>query len=75
MTSFPEWIEPMAATLTYERFAGPEWIFERKIDGIRLLAFKKGEGIQWTGNDKLRHPRLVGIRNDKHAREVVREQP
>jgi hypothetical protein len=28
----------MAATLTQERFAGPEWIVERKLDGIRLLA-------------------------------------
>jgi DNA ligase D-like protein (predicted ligase) len=39
-TTFPEWLEPMAATLTHERFEGPEWIFERKLDGIRLLAFK-----------------------------------
>jgi ATP-dependent DNA ligase len=36
VTSLPEWIEPMAATLTYERFEGPEWIFEGKLDGIRL---------------------------------------
>jgi hypothetical protein len=43
----------MAATLTYERFAGPEWIFERKIDGIRLLAFKKGEGIQLFSRNRL----------------------
>ena len=32
----------MAATLTQERFTGPEWIFERKLDGIRLIAFKQG---------------------------------
>ena len=32
-TSFPDWLEPMAATLTQERFTGPEWIFERKFDG------------------------------------------
>ena len=25
--ALPEWVEPMAATLTQERFAGPEWIF------------------------------------------------
>ena len=37
MTSFPKWLVPMAATLTQERFTGPEWIFERKFDGIRLL--------------------------------------
>ncbi|MGH7574458.1 MAG: hypothetical protein ACREM1_04920 [Longimicrobiales bacterium] len=40
--AFPECVEPMAATLTQERFTGPEWIFERKLDGIRLLAFKDG---------------------------------
>jgi bifunctional non-homologous end joining protein LigD len=51
MSAFPEWIDPMAATLTYERFAGPEWIFERKIDGIRLLAFKRGDDISlWSRN-------------------------
>ena len=29
--------------------------------------------IQWTKYNKLRHPRLLGIRHDKHPREVVRE--
>ena len=43
---FPEWIEPMAATLTQERFTGPEWIFEQKLDGIRLVAFKRGPNVQ-----------------------------
>ena len=41
----PEWLVPMAATLTQERFTGPEWLFERKLDGIRLLAFKKGREV------------------------------
>jgi len=43
---FPEWIEPMAATLTQERFTGPEWTFERKYDGIRLVAFKQGDVVR-----------------------------
>ena len=42
----PAWFEPMAATLTQERFAGPEWVFERKFDGIRLLAFKDGNTVR-----------------------------
>jgi bifunctional non-homologous end joining protein LigD len=29
--------------------------------------------IEWTVHGKLRHPRLVGVRFDKNAREVVRE--
>ena len=44
--SFPDWIQPMAATLTQERFTGPEWLFERKLDGIRLLAFKNGTDVR-----------------------------
>jgi len=43
---FPEWIEPMAATLTQERFTGAEWSFERKFDGIRLIAFKQGRSVR-----------------------------
>ena len=42
MTAFPDWIEPMAATLTQERFTGPEWTFERKLDGIRLARVQAG---------------------------------
>lgn len=51
--SFPEWLQPMAATLTQERFAGPEWIFERKFDGIRLLAFKNGSSVQLFSRNHL----------------------
>jgi ATP-dependent DNA ligase len=52
-SSFPDWIEPMAATLTQERFAGPEWIFERKLDGIRLLAFKTGANVRLLSRNRL----------------------
>jgi bifunctional non-homologous end joining protein LigD len=31
---------PMKAVLTAERPVGPEWVFERKLDGIRCLAVK-----------------------------------
>ena len=61
MTAFPEWLEPMAATLTQERFSGPEWIFERKFDGIRLLAYKKGNDVRLYSRNRLpQHiPRLA----------------
>jgi bifunctional non-homologous end joining protein LigD len=51
--SFPEWVEPMAATLTQERFTGPDWLFERKFDGIRLLAFKQGEDVRLFSRNRL----------------------
>ena len=53
MTPFPDWIVPMAATLTQERFAGPEWLFERKLDGIRLLAFRSGEDVRLLSRNRL----------------------
>ncbi len=43
----------MAATLTQERFTGPEWIFERKFDGIRLLAFKNGPDVGLFSRNRL----------------------
>src|SRR3954463_2052126 len=51
--TFPEWIEPMAATLTQERFTGPEWTFERKFDGIRLLAFRDRSGVRLFSRNQL----------------------
>jgi len=51
--SFPEWVVPMAATLTQERFTGPEWIFERKLDGIRMLAFKNGADVNLYSRNRL----------------------
>ena len=51
--SFPEWLVPMAATLTQERFNGPEWTFERKFDGIRLLAYKNGENVELYSRNHL----------------------
>ncbi len=47
-------IEPMKAVLTDERFSDPDWIFERKLDGIRCLAFRDGGGVELvsrTGRD------------------------
>jgi bifunctional non-homologous end joining protein LigD len=45
-SDMPEWLEPMAATLSQERFAGDDWLFEQKFDGIRLLAYKRGAEVK-----------------------------
>jgi ATP-dependent DNA ligase len=49
----PDWLEPMAATLTQDRFTGPEWLFERKFDGIRLLAYKRGKDVRLYSRNRL----------------------
>ena len=42
----PSWVEPQLATLTHERFSDPDWIFERKLDGERCLAFAGPDGVR-----------------------------
>jgi len=49
----PDWLEPMAATLTQDRFTHPDWLFERKLDGIRLLAFKRGDDVRLFSRNRL----------------------
>ena len=43
----------MAATLTQERFSGPEWSFEQKFDGIRLIAIKNGRDVELFSRNRL----------------------
>jgi DNA ligase D-like protein (predicted ligase) len=73
--SMPEWLEPMAATLTAERFDGPEWTFERKLDGIRLLAFKNGKEVRLLSRNKLpqngSYPSVVAAVAALPLREVI----
>jgi bifunctional non-homologous end joining protein LigD len=60
----PVWVEPMLATLTQRRFSDENWIYERKLDGERCLAFRQaGELRLLSRNQKNinhQYPELVG---------------
>ena len=51
--SMPDWLVPMAATLTQDRFVDPAWSFERKHDGIRLIGFRQGGDVRLYSRNHL----------------------
>jgi bifunctional non-homologous end joining protein LigD len=70
-----QWVEPMKAVLTEERFSAPEWVFERKLDGLRCLAFKEREGVRMLSRNKLsfneRFPAIAAALRDDPATDFV----
>lgn len=69
----PAWLEPMAATLTDERFTGDDWLFERKYDGIRLLAYKRGAAVKLYSRNRLLQdiPRIEDAVRALDAKELI----
>lgn len=69
----PKWLEPMAATLTQDRFTGDDWLFERKYDGIRLLAYKRGKGVELFSRNQLlqESPRIADAIRKLDADELI----
>jgi bifunctional non-homologous end joining protein LigD len=53
----------MKAVLTDERFSDPNWVFERKLDGIRCVAIRSGDKLRLLSRNDLsqnqRYPELV----------------
>jgi bifunctional non-homologous end joining protein LigD len=59
----PQHAEAMKATLTDERFSDPDWIFERKLDGIRCIAIRDGKRVRLLSRNDLslngRYPEIA----------------
>jgi bifunctional non-homologous end joining protein LigD len=71
----PRSLEPMKAVLTDERFSDPEWIFERKLDGVRCLTFRSPREVRLvsrTGRSLNRsYPELVEALERDRCRDFV----
>jgi bifunctional non-homologous end joining protein LigD len=71
----PEWISPMLATLTERRFSDPGWIFERKFDGVRVLAFRRGDDVQLLSRNRkpvdAHYPEIAEALASQPARDLV----
>lgn len=48
----PAWRAPTLATLTDKRFSEPDWIYERKLDGVRCLAFRDGDRMRLLSRNR-----------------------
>jgi DNA ligase D-like protein (predicted ligase) len=54
-------------------FAAPSEIRERGVTWTEPVLVAQVAFTEWTSGGRLRHPRFLGLREDKPAREVVRE--
>ena len=65
----------MKAVLTDERFSDPNWMFERKLDGIRCVAIRSGDNVELLSRNDLRqnarYPELVEALEAEACREFA----
>jgi bifunctional non-homologous end joining protein LigD len=71
----PRRVEPMKAILHDAPFSDPDWIYERKLDGERCLAYRTPEGVRLRSRtDKLlnnTYPELVEALERESSPEFV----
>jgi bifunctional non-homologous end joining protein LigD len=71
----PERVTPMKAVLTDDRFSDPEWVYERKLDGIRCIAIKAEQRVRLLSRNDLslngRFPEVVDALERDPATDVV----
>jgi DNA ligase D-like protein (predicted ligase) len=73
MSAAPTTAGAMKAVLTQERFSDPDWIFERKLDGIRCIAIRDGGPVKLLSrNDLSLNGRYPGVAAALDAQERSR---
>ncbi len=76
MSAAPTTAGAMKAVLTDARFSDPDWIFERKLDGIRCIAIRDGGPVKLLSRNDLslngRYPEIAAaLEADPRARFAV----
>ena len=63
MRKTPFRIKPMLATLVDAPFTRPEWVFEEKYDGVRMLTYKEGPHVSLLSRNAIdrtqRYPQVA----------------
>jgi DNA ligase D-like protein (predicted ligase) len=70
-----KWVTPMLATLTDKPFTRRGWIFERKLDGIRVLGMRDRDDVRLMSRNKLvlnrAYPELVDALQAQRSRDFI----
>lgn len=65
----------MLATLTHDVFSDPGWMYERKLDGVRCLVFRRGGGIRLLSRNRKpmndTYPELVRELEAQRCRDFI----
>ena len=70
----PDWVQPMLATLSERRFSDPDWLFERKLDGVRGIAFRHRRKVRLLSRNRLdmsRYSSIVDALADQTAEDFI----
>jgi bifunctional non-homologous end joining protein LigD len=75
-STLPPSLPAQLATLTEERFSDPAWVFERKLDGVRCLAWRPARGpvrlLSRNDKDMSRtYPEIAVALQDQAGAELV----
>ncbi|MDD5082077.1 MAG: non-homologous end-joining DNA ligase, partial [Dehalococcoidales bacterium] len=74
-TSFPSSVTPMLASLTGRPFSDPDWIFEPKLDGFRILASVRDGNITLLSRHQVdvtaHYPFLAAELKQQSGREMI----
>jgi DNA ligase D-like protein (predicted ligase) len=69
------WVDPQLATLTRDRFFDPTWMYERKFDGERCLAYRDRDGVALMTRNRQRvnstYPELAAALAAQQAGDFV----
>lgn len=72
----PRWLEPMAATTsTATALPAGEWVLERKLDGVRVVAYCSGDDVRLLSRNRIRqedvYPEVVDSLREHCALDMV----
>lgn len=69
------WSSPMLATLTNDHFSSPDWIYERKLDGERVIAVRSGRATSLFSRSRQvldgAYPEIVDALGAQDARDFT----